>query len=71
MLPTGFNSFDCTPRLPVGWNEMALNNVHAFGHVFDLKILRQSKEKLIIAVTEGNKIIRYKINQGATQAVTL
>jgi len=71
MLPTGFNSFDCTPRLPAGWNEMALNNVHAFGHVFDLKILRQNREKLIIAVTEGNKTIRYKINEGATQSVTL
>jgi hypothetical protein len=71
MMPTGFNSFDCTPRLPAGWNEMALNNVHAFGHVFDLKISRQSREKLMITVTQGNKTIRYKINEGATQAVTL
>jgi len=71
MLPTGFNRFDCTPRLPGGWNEMALNNIHAFGHVFDLKISRQSKEKLTITVTEGGKIIKYTINDGATQAVTL
>jgi hypothetical protein len=69
--PTGFNGFNCTPRLPEGWNEMALNNIHSFGHVFDLKISRQSKEKLNITITEGSKTIKYKINDGATQAVLL
>jgi len=71
MLPTGFNSFNCTPRLPKNWNEMALNNIHSFGHVFDLKISRLNKEKLIITITEGSKVIKYKINDGDTQAVTL
>ena len=71
MLPTGFNSFNCTPRLPKGWNEMALNNIHSFGHVFDLKISRLNKEKLNITITEGGKTTKYKINDGATQAVVL
>jgi len=71
MLPTGFNSFNCTPRLPKGWNEMALNNIHSFGHVFDLKISRLNREKLYITITEGSKTIKYKINDGSTQAVTL
>ncbi|SFE49846.1 hypothetical protein SAMN05518672_10710 [Chitinophaga sp. CF118] len=71
MLPTGFNSFNCTPRLPKDWNEMALNNIHSFGHVFDLKISRLNKEKLNITITEGSKTIKYKINEGNTQAVTL
>ncbi|MGF7040791.1 hypothetical protein [Mucilaginibacter lappiensis] len=71
ILPTGFNSFDCTPRLPKGWNEMALNNIHSFGHVFDLKISRLNKEKLNITITQGSKTIKYKINDGGTQAVTL
>jgi hypothetical protein len=71
MRPTGFNSFDCTPRLPKDWNEMALNNIHSFGHVFDLKISRLNKDKLIITVTGGGKTIKYKINNGGTQAVQL
>jgi len=71
ILPTGFNSFDCTPRLPKGWNEMALNNIHSFGHVFDLKISRLNNGKLNIAVTQGNKITNYKINDGSTQTITL
>ncbi len=70
ILPTGFNTFNCTPRLPKDWNEMALNNIHSFGHVFDVKISRLNKEKLEITITEGGKTIKYKINEG-TQAVTL
>jgi hypothetical protein len=71
ILPTGFNSFNCTPRLPKDWNEMALNNIHSFGHVFDLNISRLNKEKLNITITEGSKTVKYKINEGDTQAVTL
>jgi hypothetical protein len=71
MRPTGFNSFSCTPRLPIGWNKMAINNIHSFGHIFDLTISRQSKDKLLITVTEGSKTIKYKINEGATQQVVL
>jgi hypothetical protein len=71
MRPTGFNSFNCTPRLPNGWNEMALNNIHSFGHVFNLRISRLNKEKLNITITEGSKTIRYKVNDGGTQAVVL
>jgi len=71
MRPTGFNSFNCTPRLPNGWNEMALNNIHSLGHVFNLIISRLNKGKLNITVTEGSKTIQYKLNDGGTQAVTL
>ncbi|HEY8659167.1 MAG TPA: hypothetical protein VIL78_09025, partial [Hanamia sp.] len=40
MRPTGFNSFDMTPRLPKEWNYMALRNIHAFQNKFDLEIKR-------------------------------
>jgi hypothetical protein len=69
--PTGFTNFDCTPRLPNGWNEMALNNIHSFGHVFNLQISRQSKGKLLISVKEGSKVIKYRITDGAKQSVAL
>ncbi|MDR6941156.1 hypothetical protein [Mucilaginibacter pocheonensis] len=71
MRPTGFKSFDCTPRLPNGWDQMALNNIHSFGHIFDLKISRQSKGKLLITIAEGSKITKYKINDGSTQPMML
>src|SRR6185295_3402265 len=38
MRPTGFRSFNCTPRLPTAWNNMALRNIHSFGNVFDLEV---------------------------------
>ncbi|HVI48059.1 MAG TPA: hypothetical protein VM802_24540 [Chitinophaga sp.] len=65
--PTGFNSFDCTPRLPAAWNKMALRNIHAFGKTFDLEIKRASKRKLYI-VANGKA---YTIKEGDTQKVTL
>ena len=71
MRPTGFTTFNCTPRLPIEWNKMAINNIHSFGHIFDLTISRQSKGKLVVTVTEGSKTIKYKINEGGTQAVQL
>ncbi|HEY9197353.1 MAG TPA: hypothetical protein VIM77_13850, partial [Mucilaginibacter sp.] len=70
MRPTGFKTFDCTPRLPNGWSQMALENIHAFGRVFDLNVSRQ-KGKLLIIITEGSKIIKYKVNDGGTQRVVL
>jgi hypothetical protein len=48
--PTGFHSFKCTPRLPAGWDRMALKRVHAFGNVFDLTVTRASDGKLTITV---------------------
>ncbi|MBV9986729.1 MAG: hypothetical protein JO301_03565, partial [Chitinophagaceae bacterium] len=45
---TSFNGFNCTPRLPAGWNSMALRNIHSFGHVFDLEVARVGAGKLVI-----------------------
>ncbi|OCX54744.1 hypothetical protein BEL04_01360 [Mucilaginibacter sp. PPCGB 2223] len=71
ILPTGFNSFNCTPRLPKEWNEMALDNIHSFGSVFDLKVSRMNDGKLNISITCHGKTINYKINDGGTQMVAL
>jgi hypothetical protein len=38
--PSGFRSFDLTPRLPKKWPSMALRKIHAFGSVFDLSVTR-------------------------------
>jgi len=53
--PTGLNAFAMTPRLPDGWNRMALRAVHAFGQVFDLEVVRtgDSLEVRVLPVAGG------------------
>jgi hypothetical protein len=65
--PTGFNSFDCTPRLPEGWDRMALRDVRAFGRGFDVEVLRVDKGRLKIVI--GGK--SYVIKDGGTQRIVL
>lgn len=37
---TGLDSFSLIPRLPRGWNEMALRKIKAFGQDFDVEVKR-------------------------------
>ncbi|QJB42742.1 hypothetical protein HF324_25150 [Chitinophaga oryzae] len=67
MRPTGFNSFDCTPRLPEGWDHMALRNIHAFGKIFDVEVKRKDKNRLLI-VANGKE---YTIKDGTTLPIIL
>jgi hypothetical protein len=53
--PTGFRSFDITPRLPKDWPAMKLTHVHAFGEVFDLSVTRGDGGKLKIDVARAGK----------------
>lgn len=69
--PTGFNKFNCTPRLPDNWHEMELRNIHAFGTVFDLKISRQANGKLSVHVSQKNKQHIYTLAKGETAHVQL
>ena len=71
MRPTGFTSFDMTPRLPKEWNRMALKNIHAFQNRFDLEVARTAKDKLIVTVTNGGQKKSYTIKDGATQRIQL
>ena len=71
MRPAGFNSFDCTPRLPAGWGRMALKNINAFGGKFDLKVFRDKGGKIVVEVIKGARSTSYKIKDGETAHVTL
>jgi hypothetical protein len=71
MRPAGFNSFDCSPRLPIGWNQMALRNIHSFGNVFDLIVSREGAGKLAITIKKGPKETKYVIKEGATKLIQL
>jgi cellobiose phosphorylase len=71
MRPTSFNSFNCTPRLPKEWDQMALRNIHCFGNVFDLEIKRAGNDKLDIIVKKENKEKKFTIKDGATANIKL
>ena len=71
MRPTGFNSFNCTPRLPNNWNRMELNNIHSFGTIFDLKISRQANGKILVSVLDGKNQHTYTLTNGETVHVQL
>lgn len=71
MRPTGFNTFDMTPRLPKEWNQMALKKIHAFQSQFDIEVSRAGKDKLLIRISKGGTIKKYVIEDGATQKILL
>lgn len=41
--PMGFNSFTLCPRLPLGWNSMALSDIRAFGRRLSIEVRREKK----------------------------
>jgi hypothetical protein len=71
MRPLGFNSFNCTPRLPKEWDQMALRNIHSFGSVFDLEIKRAGNDKLDIIIKKDNQEKKLTIRDGATANIKL
>jgi hypothetical protein len=71
MRPAGFNSFECSPRLPNGWNQMALRNIHSFGNVFDIVVNRAGAGKLAITIKKGQKEEKYVIKEGAAKLIQL
>lgn len=52
--PVGLHSFTCTPRLPNGWNKMALRNIKAFGSKFDA-VVYQKDSRLFLEITQGKQ----------------
>lgn len=71
MRPTGFHTFNMTPRLPKEWNQMALRNIHAFQNQFDLEVTRAGKKRLKITVIKGNQKKSYLITEGSTKEIKL
>ena len=70
--PTGFRSFDITPRLPREWPAMKLTNVHAFGEVFDLSVTRGNAGKLKIEVArEGKPTVSTILGESETGRINL
>lgn len=69
--PTGFKTFDLTPRLPEDWNEMSLKHIRAFGDDFGINVKRNGK-KINIEIISGNgKIRKYSCKNGEMLKVKL
>ncbi|MCX7050264.1 MAG: hypothetical protein NTX50_32865 [Candidatus Sumerlaeota bacterium] len=54
--PTGLASFECTPWLPKEWPRMALRDVRAFGHAWNLVVERDGARQKV-TVSAGGQVI--------------
>ena len=68
--PTGLHAFDLTPRLPKEWNEMSLNQICAFGKIFDIHVQRIQKKLDVRILTDGKVVKHARIKDGATMSVS-
>ena len=70
--PTGWHSFDCTPRLPKNWAHMALHQVHAFGTVWNMEVSRTGKN-IVVRITDSANAPIYKrsLPEGNPHHITL
>jgi hypothetical protein len=70
--PTGLNSFSITPQLPANWNEMALNNIIAFGsRKIDIKVERKDEKISVNVSVNGNPVKSSLINNGSRVEIKL
>ena len=69
--PTGFRSFEMTPRLPKDWKYANLNKVRAFNSDFDIQVVRV-KDKLDVMVYKGKELVyKKKIKEGESVRIVL
>ena len=57
IVPTGLNSFECTPWLPQAWPQMALRDMRAFGHAWDMVVQRAGTQQKITVTNSNGKVI--------------
>ncbi len=71
IVPTGLTSFECTPWLPAGWPQMALRDVRAFGHAWDLVIERDGAGQKVTVSAGGRVVFSASGPAGKSYHVTL
>lgn len=57
IVPTGLDSFECTPWLPAAWPRMALRDVRAFGRSWDLVVERQGDLQKVMVTSGGRTVL--------------
>ena len=69
--PEGFNTFSFSPKLPDNWNSMALRNIKAFNHKFDIEVKREKNKLLVKVFNEKEVFFTAKIDNGEIIKVKL
>ena len=69
--PTGFSTFELTPRLPKDWAYANLDKVRAFGSDFDVKVSRAGDKLNVKIMQDGKCMFDKKIKEGSTLRINL
>ena len=70
IVPTGLDSFECTPWLPKAWPRMALRDLRAFGRSWDLVVERAGDQQKVTVRSGGKTVVTGRGPAGKTYPVT-
>ncbi len=70
IVPTGLDSFECTPWLPKAWPRMALRDLRAFGRAWDLVVERAGDQQKVTVRSVGKTVMTGRGPAGKTYSVT-
>jgi hypothetical protein len=70
IVPTGLDSFECTPWLPAEWPKMALRDLRAFGRGWDLVVERAGDRQKVAVTASGRTVMTATGPAGKTYRVT-
>jgi len=70
IVPTGLDSFECTPWLPKAWPRMALRDLRAFGQAWDLVVERAGHQQKVTVRSGGKTLMTGLGPAGKTYSLT-
>jgi hypothetical protein len=70
IVPTGLDSFECTPWLPKAWPRMALRDIRAFGQSWDLVVERAGDQQKVSVRSGGKTVMTGLGPAGKTYSLT-
>ena len=70
IVPTGLDSFECTPWLPKAWPRMALRDLRAFGQAWDLVVERAGDQQKVTVLSGGKAVMTGLGPAGKTYSLT-
>jgi len=71
IVPTGLDSFECTPWLPKAWPRMALRDLRAFGQAWDLVVERAGDQQKVTVRSRGKTVMTGMGPAGKTYSVSI
>jgi hypothetical protein len=70
IVPTGLDSFECTPWLPKAWPRMALRDLRVFGRSWDLLVERVGDQQKVTVRSGGKTLMTGLGPAGKTYSLT-